>query len=92
MGELRGAVNRNLAGRREFTHVGPMLTAKGKPMRKLTVLVIATLLAATSGVAAASAKAHRAHSAVVRHKRTAKSPAGRPITHVPVVSPDAYRA
>lgn len=61
-------------------------------MRKFIVLVIATLLAVTSGVAAASAKAHRIHSAAVRHKRTAKAPVERPITHLPIVPPDAYRA
>jgi hypothetical protein len=61
-------------------------------MRKFTILVIATLLAATSGVVAASAKVHHAHSAAVRHKHAVKSSVGRPITRLPIVPPDAYRA
>lgn len=60
-------------------------------MPKLTVLVIATLLATAYTAAAASAKAHHAHSTATRHKPVAKPPVERPVTHLPV-PPDAYRA
>jgi len=59
-------------------------------MRKLAVLVIATVLATAYGGADASAKAHRKH--VASHAKVApRQPVEKPVTHVPV-PPDAFRA
>jgi ABC-type glycerol-3-phosphate transport system substrate-binding protein len=60
-------------------------------MRKLTVLVIAALMAIAFCGADASAKTHHKHSAANSHKSHSSEPVEKPVTHLPV-PPDAYRA
>ena len=70
-----------------------MFESKGEAlMRKLTVLVIATLLATAYAGTDASAKAHHKHAAASRQKPAATQSGEHPMTHLPVVAPDAFRA
>ncbi len=60
-------------------------------MRKLTVVVIATLLATAFAGGDASAKAHRKHSVSKAEKTAPTQPVEKPATRLPV-APDTFRA
>jgi hypothetical protein len=60
-------------------------------MQKITVLLIASLLATALATPGASARAHRRHPPAHPQKTQSTEPAKKPITRLPV-SPDTFRA